>query len=84
MAMTKGEGPSVRWVLGVGIEFAIVVGGLGYVGYLVDGRYDCGPWGVLIGASVGLIGGTYNLIRECLAAFKRSEGRQGEHRSPPP
>jgi F0F1-type ATP synthase assembly protein I len=84
MVDKKGDGPSFRWVASVGIEFAIVVGGLGGLGYWIDSRYDSAPWGVLIGAGVGLVGGTYNLIKDCLRAIGRSGGPDDEGRSPPP
>ena len=84
MVEKKGDGASLRWVASVGIEFAVVVGGLGGLGYWIDSRYGSSPWGVLIGAGVGLVGGTYNLIKDCLRAIDRSGGRDDEERSPPP
>lgn len=58
---------------GIGIEFAGAVAGFSLVGVWVDRHYDCGPWGLVIGAALGLIGGTYNMIRESLAAFKQAD-----------
>ncbi len=58
---------------GIGIEFAGAVAGFALLGYWIDRHYDSSPWGVLIGAALGLIGGTYNLIRASMAAFKRYE-----------
>lgn len=58
---------------GVGIEYAAAVAGFALVGYWIDRHYGSGPWGVLIGAALGLIGGTYNLVRQSMAAFKRFE-----------
>jgi ATP synthase protein I len=60
---------------GVGIEFVAAVACFALIGYWVDRRWDTGPWGVVIGAALGLIGGTYNLIRESMAAFRRFEKR---------
>jgi len=79
----KGIRPSARWVLFVGTEFAVIVGGLGYIGYWIDSRYGSDPWGVLAGAGVGLIGGTYNLIRECLAAIQQPDARNDDYRTRP-
>ncbi len=64
-----------RWTrhAGVGIEFAAAVAAFALVGYWIDRHYQTGPWGVLIGAGLGLIGGTYNLVRESLAAFRESD-----------
>jgi F0F1-type ATP synthase assembly protein I len=58
---------------GIGIEFAAALGCFALVGLWVDRRYGTGPWGLVIGAMLGLIGGTYNLIRESLAAFRGFE-----------
>ena len=57
----------------VGIEFAIAVAGFALVGYWIDSHYGSEPWGVIIGAALGLLGGSYNLIRESMAAFKSFE-----------
>ena len=55
---------------GVGFEYAAAVAGFALVGYWVDRHWDTKPWGIVIGAALGLIGGTYNLIRDSMAAFK--------------
>jgi F0F1-type ATP synthase assembly protein I len=68
-----GKNPSwVRWS-GIGFELVGAVAGLTLVGYWIDHRYGCQPWGVLIGAGLGLVGGMYNLIRQSLAAVKEAE-----------
>ena len=73
MARTQRDRPSwVRWS-GIGFEVVGAVAGLTLVGYWVDRRYGCQPWGVLIGAGLGLVGGMYNLIRESLAAVKENQ-----------
>jgi len=63
-----------RWTrhAGVGVEFAAAVAGLALLGFWIDAHYDTGPWGLLIGAVLGLVGGTYNLVRQAMAAFERS------------
>ncbi len=66
---------------GVGIEFAAAVAGFALVGIWVDRHYGSGPWGLLIGLGLGLIGGTYNLVRESLLASKeaaRSDRVEGD------
>ena len=55
---------------GIGIEYVAAVAGFGLVGYWIDRHYKTDPWGVVIGAALGLVGATYNLVRESLAAFK--------------
>jgi F0F1-type ATP synthase assembly protein I len=69
----KQDRPSWIRFSGIGIEFAAAVAGFALVGYWIDKRYDSSPWGLLIGAMLGLIGGTYNFVRVSLAALKQSE-----------
>ena len=73
MAGLKQNRPSWVRFSGVGIEFAAAVGGFAAVGYWVDLHYKCEPWGVVIGAILGLIGGTYNLVRESMGAFRQQK-----------
>ena len=73
MAGKKRDRPSWIRFSGVGVEFALVIGGFAAVGYWIDLHYGCGPWGLVIGAVLGLIGGTYNLVRESLTAFQPRE-----------
>jgi len=58
---------------GIGIEFAGAVAGFTLVGYWIDRHYGTHPWGVLIGLCLGLLGGTYNLVRESLAATREQD-----------
>ncbi len=73
MVETKGDRPTWVRYAGVGIEFAAAVAGFTLVGFWIDRHYDSRPWGVLIGAFLGLTGGMYNLIRESLAAFRETD-----------
>jgi F0F1-type ATP synthase assembly protein I len=59
---------------GVGLEFAAAVAGLSLLGYWIDRHFGTGPWGLLIGAGIGLVGGTYNLIRDALAGPRNGRG----------
>ena len=54
---------------GLGIELAGAVGGFCLLGFWIDRRFDTDPWGLLIFAIFGLIGGFYNFIRSSLKAF---------------
>ena len=86
MVETKGDRPTWVRYAGVGVEFAAAVAGFTLVGFWIDRHYDSRPWGVLIGAFLGLTGGMYNLIRESLAAFreidrtKDAKRREDSHR----
>ncbi len=59
---------------GIGFEFVGAVVGLTLAGYFWDQHFHTGPWALLIGAVLGFVGGTYNLIRQSLLA-NRSSGR---------
>ena len=73
---------------GLGFEFAGVVVLFVYFGYLVDRRWHCGPWGIIAGGAIGLIGGMYWLAKEGFRMMKElgspNEGerkdRESEHR----
>lgn len=82
MANKAGDRPSWLRFSGIGFEFVAAVAVFALVGYWVDRRWGTKPWGLVIGAVLGLIGGMYNLIRESLGAFKTSVDRGP--RQPPP
>jgi ATP synthase protein I len=58
----------------LGIELAAAIGGFTLAGYFWDRYFGTGPWGLLIGALLGLVGGMYNLIRQSLLATRDSGG----------
>ena len=65
---------------GMGMELAAAVAGFVLVGVWVDRHYETAPWGVVIGAVLGLVGGMYNLIRESLAALRsQTPDDENEH-----
>ena len=63
-----------RWkaLSGIGFELAAAVAGFTLIGYWWDRHFGTSPWGLLTGIALGLIGGTYNLIRQSLSAFKEA------------
>jgi F0F1-type ATP synthase assembly protein I len=71
---------------GAGFEIAAAVGGFAALGWWIDRRRGSAPWGLLIGALLGLVGGLYNLIRASLVAARKAEaeraaaGKEGEER----
>jgi len=61
------ELPSWRTYAGMGTEFAGALCGLTLLGVWFDGHYGTGRKATLICASIGLIGGMYNFIRQAMA-----------------
>jgi F0F1-type ATP synthase assembly protein I len=53
---------------GLGIELAAAVGLLSLLGWWVDGRFGTAPWGLVVGAIVGLVVGMANLLRTALSS----------------
>lgn len=66
----RGQTPTWLRFSGIGVEFAAVIVVFTLVGLWIDRGYDKSPWGVVIGSSLGLIIGMYNLIRESLKASR--------------
>jgi ATP synthase protein I len=50
--------------MGLGTELAASVAGMLLLGYFLDQHFKTSPWLLLVGATVGLIGGFYNFIKE--------------------
>ncbi len=66
---------------GVGFEFAAALVVFALIGYWIDRTFGTEPWGLVIGAALGLIGGTYNLIREATSAFRSFDQNKGRKRA---
>lgn len=64
---------------GMGVELAGAIAGLTLLGYWIDRHYGTEPAGVIIGASIGIVGGMYNFIRQALSMTK--ENRPPDHGS---
>ena len=71
--MNERRYPSWVRYSGVGLELAGAIAGLALIGYWVDGRFGTGPWGIVVGVFIGLVGGLYNLVRESLAAVREAQ-----------
>lgn len=72
-----------KWVrfTGIGFEYVAAMAVFALVGYWIDRHYETWPWGVIIGAVLGLIGGTYNLVRESTAAFRQMDREARKERN---
>ena len=71
--------PGTSWtrLSGLGFELAAAVAGFTLMGYWWDRHYGTGPWGLLTGTVLGLVGGMYNLIRKSLIASRDMGGGTG-------
>jgi F0F1-type ATP synthase assembly protein I len=69
---------------GLGAELAAAIVGLTLTGLWVDYHFHTRPVGVVVGASLGVIGGLYNFLRDAWRMsrppIEPSEG-QGERRN---
>ncbi len=59
---------------GMGFELAAAVAGFTFLGIWIDRRYDSEPWGLLICAAIGVVGGLYNFVRAARIAAQASTG----------
>lgn len=58
---------------GIGVELVAAIAGFTLAGYGWDRYFGTKPWGVLIGAILGLVGGMYNVIRQSLMAVREAD-----------
>ena len=83
LSMSSKDRQRSSWMrlAGMGIELGAAVAGLALFGYWIDRHYGTAPKGLLIGATLGLVGGLYNLIRSSMALIRAD---QEARESPPP
>ena len=62
--------PNLYRYMGIGMECALAVIVMAGVGLWIDHRYETQPWGILIGALLGIAGGMYLLIKTALRLGK--------------
>lgn len=58
--------PEVMRLANSGLELVAAVVSLLLLGYWVDYQFGTGPWGLLTGAIVGIVGGLYNMVRKAV------------------
>lgn len=84
MPSDKRDRLNLARAYGVGFNFVAAFGVFALIGYWVDSYWDSSPWGLIGGATLGLIGGMYNLIRQSAEAFKPPKpSDQGSNDNPP-
>jgi F0F1-type ATP synthase assembly protein I len=60
---------------GLGFELLAAVAGFSFVGYWIDRHYETEPWGLVICALLGIVGGLYNFIRAATRATERDANK---------
>jgi F0F1-type ATP synthase assembly protein I len=70
--MPSGRDSSGMRFAGIGFELVAAVGALMLLGWWIDRHFGTGPWGLLVGAVVGLVGGMYNMVHEALGATRKT------------
>jgi F0F1-type ATP synthase assembly protein I len=77
--------PPPPWtrLAGIGFEFGASIAVFMLLGYWVDRHWGIQRrWGLLVGTLLGLVGGTYNFIRETRRAVRQTQ-RHGTGQSDP-
>lgn len=64
----------------MGLQFALAAFLLGAVGWWVDSKLGCAPWGAATGGTAGLAGGLYLFFKEALQANREANEAAGELR----
>ena len=62
---------------GLGFELLAAIVGFSFVGYWIDRHYETEPWGLIICALLGIIGGLYNFIRVATRVTRESSEESG-------
>jgi F0F1-type ATP synthase assembly protein I len=68
---------------GMGFEFFAGLLACVLIGMWLDSLFGWSPWGVLVGAAVGLFGSMFNLIRRGLAMQREVSDQQASKRQDP-
>ena len=66
---------------GLGFDLAASVAVAAAVGWWIDRRFDTEPWGLMICASIGIVGGLLNFVRASQRVMRRQAERRDSERS---
>jgi F0F1-type ATP synthase assembly protein I len=61
----------------MGQELAGAILGFAFVGTLIGRYFGSARWGLIVGATLGVVGGLYNLVRQALK-LSRQESRRSD------
>lgn len=62
--------PELYRFLGLGGETAAATVVLALGGWWIDQKYGSAPWGLVVGALMGIVGGLYVMIKTALSQWK--------------
>lgn len=57
--------------LGLGMQLAVTVGVMVFIGYWLDNKFKTSPWLILIFSFLGIISGLYNFLRTVIQPPKK-------------
>ena len=61
-----------------GIQMAVAIGLMAFVGYLLDHRWQTSPWLMVVGIFLGAVAGMYQFIKTAMGIdSKKDEERTG-------
>ena len=63
---------------GMGFELAAAIVACTLVGLWVDHRFGTGRKGITTGAILGIVGGTYNFVRQAVLLMKQDATKDGD------
>lgn len=61
-----------------GLDLVIVIAGFTAIGWWLDRRYGWYPWGTLVSAVLGVVGGMTNFLREALKSSRLERSRRDD------
>jgi len=77
--------PGITRLAGMGVELAAAVVAFCLVGYWIDHHFENDrPWGLIVCALLGIVGGLYNLIRKALRESLRPDRGRGDRQGSDP
>jgi len=63
--------------LTMGMELAIAVVGMFFIGRWIDALANCAPWGMFAGLVIGVVGGFIRFIRRALDLGRAEDDAEG-------
>ncbi len=76
--MLRRRGGAELGLAGLGFDLAASVAVGMLLGWWIDRRFETGPWGTLICATIGIVGGLLNFVRAGQRAAREAQRRADE------